>query len=499
MISGREQERRVIPRWRDSGTTLATGELSEANSQESKPEFHSDDSLQSKLSDWKANRSIPFATDLISAAFVFSRPEVAQDAARFLVEHSSDVSPSALRIAQGILKIRSEQMSVPDNDSRFHIRQIRRQLRDEPRNALMWADLSRNYATLGLLDKAGDSMDIAVKLAPENRFTLRSAARLFVHAGDAERAFALLHRAQSRKKDPWLMAAEIAVATVLGRTTDLMKHAKWMLGSALYRPFSLSELASAVATLEMRSGNERAARRLFRQALIRPTDNTVAQVEWAKNRIALDVDPQYVSTPRSYEARSWEFFMQSKWDKALSQSEQWLDDEPFSTRPALLGSFVSAVALENYQKSATILRRGLRANPHDVVLLNNLTFALASAGNLSEASDNLMKVDLDDLTPPHRVMWLATSGLVHFRRGSVPMGRQFYQSAIELAESIGNAEMKAMAAIFLAREELLARTPECEQFFKQAVDWTAKVSATPVLIAAMKLNQLRVRQSISPS
>jgi hypothetical protein len=55
-------------------------------------------------------------------------------------------------------------------------------------------------------------------LAPNHRFALRSAARFFLHVGKPDDAQTILRRSEATRRDPWLMAAEIAVSTVADRT-----------------------------------------------------------------------------------------------------------------------------------------------------------------------------------------------------------------------------------------------------------------------------------------
>jgi Flp pilus assembly protein TadD len=73
------------------------------------------------------------------------------------------------------------------------------------------------------------------------------------------------------------------------------------------------------------------------------------------------------------------------WDQALVATRRWFEDEPFSARPAMLGSAIAASAMDDFFEAASIARRGLVSNPDDPGLINNLAFALACDGNLLEA------------------------------------------------------------------------------------------------------------------
>ena len=153
---------------------------------------------------------------------------------------------------------------------------VRRKLNAYPRNPILWTNLARLYTSLGVQDKATRAMRVALSLAPENRFILRAASRLCLHQGEPEEAHQILLRAPNLTADPWLLAAEIATASARGKTSRLVKTGRNLLESPRHSPFDLSELASALGTLEIMEGNRRAAHRLITVSLGKPTENSIA-------------------------------------------------------------------------------------------------------------------------------------------------------------------------------------------------------------------------------
>jgi uncharacterized protein HemY len=131
----------------------------------------------------------------------------------------------------------------------------------------------------GLNDKASRAIAAALQLAPSNRFVLRSAARFFLHSGGKERALALLSNAPTIRHDPWILASEIAIADSLGKSSKHSRLAREKIGMDI-APAELTELASALGSLEAESGNHRNARRFLRQALLGANENSVAQIGW---------------------------------------------------------------------------------------------------------------------------------------------------------------------------------------------------------------------------
>jgi predicted Zn-dependent protease len=149
--------------------------------------------------------------------------------------------------------------SLPDfSKIREAIHQTRRRLSEYPNNPILWTNLSLYYTTNGQQDKAKHAILVALKLAPENRFVVRAASRLFLHQKDSERAHSVLLRTASIQFDPWILASEVAVAATRNRSSQFVKRARSMVESQDYRPFHLSELAArinAIIRRKMYNGN----------------------------------------------------------------------------------------------------------------------------------------------------------------------------------------------------------------------------------------------------
>ena len=307
-----------------------------------------------------------------------------------------EVTPSLERCVKRILN-GGENLDVPilDKDRRASIRWYRSRLKAGPRNPLMWLDLALDFSALGELPKAKRALIIGYSLAPRNRLVLRTAARFFLHKGDVERAHDVLWRADQLLVDPWLLAAEIAMADAAGRTSRHVRRGREILHSKQYPERQLSELASALGTLELNAGKIRHSKRLFRAALMDPTDNTVAQVGWAMRTMPeLSFDTSDAIISGSYEATAWNGVLQGEWSESLEAARKWYADEPFSKRPAVLGSWVASSMMQDYEAATKFARDGLRANRGHLLLTNNLAFALACSNELQEAESQLSTVDV---------------------------------------------------------------------------------------------------------
>jgi len=237
-----------------------------------------------------------------------------------------------------------------------------------------------------------------------------------------------------------------------------------VLEDASVNPRSLTELASELATLELSNGKARNAKKLFRRALVTPNENSLAQAEWAWEKIsgeALNVNE--FDVPNNFEAQAWHSYQSGKWDDALINSKCWLVDQPFSRRPAILGSYVASSMLEDYATSVDLLERTLLPNPHDPILLNNLAFAYANLGKIQEAQAALNRADLNAASVNNKICLIATQGLVCFRQGNTNQGREFYKEALRQATEIKDTRGYTEALLHLALEEIRVGSPESKE------------------------------------
>lgn len=471
--------RNVIPRWRDFLTTLSLGELHSSLKGQG-DEVHILGTIDEQINDWRNNRTLSFAMDLVGSGLVLGNIDDIDDAADFVLSPESKATDFQKRIARRAkdpncfirLSIAEELANHSSDEvisqSRTRVKKLRAQIREAPRNPIKLVELSREFATLGSLKNAEWAMDIAVALAPANRFVLRSAARLYLHADKPEKAHYVLKRAPSLRSDPWLLAAEIAVASTMERSSGIVHIGMAQLDSENYDAFETSELASAIATLEMSNANSKLARKRFRQSLLKPTENSIAQAEWASRLMQnLTVEVQQFNAPRNYEALSKSYYKQENWDNALNQGKNWIFDQPFAVSPIYFTGHV-AIALEDFALSEKIVRFGIHANPQNVMLRNNLAFILASTDEPDLAEKELVRIERADLDASERAVLTATEGLIRFRKGYPKEGRVLYRRAIDLAMENKEPGLALRALVFLTREEINARTAVAVQTLEQA-------------------------------
>jgi Flp pilus assembly protein TadD len=486
-----DEVRRMVPRWRTTALAARSGELSSAQKPPEAParNAHGELELSQLAADWNKERSFGTAADLVSAAAVAGRtnaPQGAKEAAEYVLRFGVADRLEALRRAARDVLNRPEPVAwlgFRSKDDRVSgdIQRSRSATRLYARNPLAWVDLARAQVSVGNKEGAQRAIRVAVALAPNHRFVLRSFLRLALHIDDAgnllltSEAWDRLRRCADTRRDPWLAAAEVACAMVLGKHSKVAVAGRSLLDLNELSAKSKSELSASLGALEIDAGAERIGKRLLVSALEQPTDNVIAQVAWTDRTLQTELmTPKLLQSELSYEARAWTAFEKGEWTQAISEARAWASDEAFSTRPTHLATFVSSVALGDYEMSIELARRSLRSNPNDTLLRNNLAFSLASAGRAEEAAREFQFIHSARERPEMQVVLIATAGLIAFRLGNKTLGERQYRASIEAAERVHQPQLEVLARLYLAREAALARLPNANAMWTEARSHAAK-------------------------
>jgi tetratricopeptide (TPR) repeat protein len=469
-------ERVVLPRWRPWRNSQRSGELESLNQISSGVPYETEhvnkvDELINRLAAFARWPGIYEAADVVSTAIVLgleTYPGVSEAA-----DVLNRADPSAAReLAMRIISASSEKPSSTPDWSAFRLEmdpeqsrlkeqarvaRLRGLVARQPRNALRWADLALAHTVLGNIEAAERAIRVAVSLGEGNRLILRAAARYYVHRNDLEAAWNLLTADKDLlRSDPWLLAAEIAVADMGKFPLRNINRGKMLLNSDI-APRHLSELASAISTVELHGGRRRLARQMLRQSLVDPTENALAQAEWSATNGLDVVSQEQIVLPRNFEANARHFMRLGKFDDAVSQARLWQFDQPFALDSAHLTSYMASSLTRDYRTAAIACEIGLRTNPGDLVLLNNLAFAQAHMGEVDKAAAIISEFPaIED--PRTLAIWTATQGLIAFRRGDPVNGRILYRRSIEQWRNLNSYPEMARAAIFWTIEEMHAKT-----------------------------------------
>lgn len=81
-------------------------------------------------------------------------------------------------------------------------------------------------------------------------------------------------------------------------------------------------------------------------------------------------------------------------------------------------------------------------------------------------------------------------GLIHFRKGTLAEGRVLYNAAIQAALRLRDAERGAVATVYLANEEFVAKTDRWGAVANDARDRVSKLPQTTWAIYEVKFDAL---------
>jgi tetratricopeptide (TPR) repeat protein len=460
MILPSSDPRRVLPRWHSPEVSAQRPDTHSLVAGTIQPEHPSNPTeVFRRAADFAACPDDAHAGDLVSVALIARRPEVAQEAAQWIL--NSETASALMRQlaqmiinpevadAQGVLAVPTDVSGTNRVVVAQRIATLRRRLSLAPDNPMAWAELARQHTLTGHLGKAKDAMRVAITRAPHDRYLLRATARLYHHTGELERAHALLARAPRTPSDPWLIAAEITFASLSDQDPRFVRAGRRLLESGV-PPVHLSELASVLATLELDAGHSAHARRLFRRALVDPAENALAQAEWAAAHINLDVEPYLHSVPSSWEARALAAAAAGEPGVTISEAWGWFYDQPFASGPAVFGSY-HAAKHGRFSEGANFARDGIAANPRSFLLRNNLAFCLAKIGDTDAAEQQMHFIKSEQLNRDQRATVEATHGLIAFRSGRSAEGAARYRRALD---ALPDGERRLLALINLAVETL---------------------------------------------
>lgn len=484
--------RQVLPRWRTLARTPGHELESARQRQATYPEYSVQNSEE--LAAWRTNPGVVSAAELLELAALAGNIDGAEGAAYWVMRNKDVCRPPLIRLAKFFLGIQapiddavpSDYLSNPSALQR-RIRQIKERLTDHPRDAISRTDLARLYLLLGQKEKAADSIDIAARIAPDNRFVLRSAAQLFATVAQAERGLHLLWRSDAVRADPWVQAAEVALADAVNKSPRYgSKQISALLNSNAVG-VRYSELAAGLASLEWKAGVKRSkVKKLISRSLGRPTENALAQAVWLEGEIdtTLTTEQLIAKNTSAHEARSRAAYEVGNYELCSSAARKWFDDQPFSREAARDFVFVTGVHLNDYEKSLEVGHAALRLHPDDFTLLNGNLYASVMSGKLDDAKSAYDKMRSLKVEKDQVPFIQAGAGLLLFSDGDIDQGRNKYLEAMNTARSLKKPTLVLNAYIYWLEQEALCGGQTKEEVFESMREVEKAIESLPKHLAA---------------
>ncbi len=462
------EKRDVFPIWRKYEDALKIGELDPFLSKKSSDFFTKTKTEFDfyTIENWKGKNTIVKAADILNYAVMHNNVDanISIEAAKFIIQNEISAGKNLIDLAKHILKENGDgfnELIITPNTT-YHINdliyseisKLKRMVGREPKFGVGWIELARSYVVLNQIEKAKRCILTALFVAPSDRFVLRSAARFFIHLNEYDRAHYILIKSPFASSDPWILSSILSLNRKTNKKSNHFSKGKKILTDNKYSDFSTTELASAMGTIELYNGSVKQAKRLFKKSLAKPSDNSLAQVSWYSNLGDLE-GGNYPNLDYAYEADTVRSYRNGEIEYSYEQNLKWIMEEPFSIRPILTASYNTSTFLENYKETINIVKLGLKTNPSNSRLKNNLIYGLIMDGQLNEASEIFKTISAEN---DNKFTLNATKGLLEFRSGRIEKGRELYNETIDSFKKKNLAYLEALAYVNYAREEVIAKT-----------------------------------------
>jgi tetratricopeptide (TPR) repeat protein len=231
------------------------------------------------------------------------------------------------------------------------------------------------------------------------------------------------------------------------------------------------------------NGSRKKMLQLFRQSLVDPTGNSLAQAAWAEPLARVELLNGSGKISREYEACAHQAYSKGDFERALSHCENWIADEEYSSRPYQFGA-ATAGALDDYEASIRLTDKGLMLEPNSIGLRLSKIYALAIANRLQEAK-KVIATFTNETDKYVCAILKADEGLIAFRSGDTQNGKALYLEALKNFKSLGNQESLRTACAYLAREAALAKDEEAEALFNAAMQINSSTSFSNLAIRVL--------------
>ena len=483
-----QRPRRVVPRWRPSWVTATNAEARSTSAPRKQTEgskSREDLEVSHKIQEFQVLQSVPVAAELMFLASATGNEVAARQAAELILANQERIGAKQLvKSAKQVLN--ADGPNQQESFSQDFVRHARTLLGIDYRNPVLLIDTARELTVRRHERTALRYVRAAVAMAPNSRFVIRAATRYYLHIGEHEVAHELLRESPLLASDPWIQASEVAVATVRGKTSNLVRQTVRKLCDAKQVGAEMTELASAAGTVELLSGSNKKAKILFKHALSNPNDNSLAQAEWAAAKLNLVVGDQALMTPMSYEANSHNAYRRLQNAEAIDHAVKWAKDEPFASRPMDAQCYL--LSLEGrYSEALEAAKIAHDLDGDEAGPTLNLLFAQIQAGDLDESMESFLRLSKHPDIKSHATHYYANGGALAYALGYFEQARELYKRAIRTARTRGEPNTEGLARAFFARLATQAGDPQASAIVQEAAEKVPRLPSAGAIFVVQGL------------
>lgn len=438
--------RQLLPRWIPFDdvnilTPFTEWPVKNMNEEEKKNFFE----LQNS---WYKKNTVPQAVEIIAISHLFDIADTPSyfDSVSYLMNKHSDVIDNNIFL-QNFLKKHTNQISFQDRIR--NLKQISRNFYSDPS---IWTDLAYYYSCLGQIKQAEKASYFALRMNPNDIFSIRSLVKYYLLRNNIDAALWLLYKNDDLKNNPLCISTEISICQAYGINSKLLRKGSSITKNLIIHKPNENELFATMGTLEFNSGNSKKGMKLLSNSLKFPNENIIAQVRYITNRYNKPIDLSKFNTPCRFEADSWIAYKNSDFEKLLEQTEKWFYFQPFTPQPAIMNSYINSLIFNDEEKSIKMTSDALKISKNNFSLQNNLVVSLYRDNQLEEANKQMNILKKIPLEKDESFVLLATEGLSDIHNGNIEIGNKFYQQALDGFTKNNDFEKKSRLLYYWAWE-----------------------------------------------
>jgi tetratricopeptide (TPR) repeat protein len=374
--------------------------------------------------------------------------QVARDPAKMrrVLDELGDRSSAISRAVLGWVHIRFGEYAAA-------IHELRISLAESPDPA-SFINLGYAYAALGSHAKAIRATQSALKLSEVNRTASFNLTAYYVATDELTKATAEMQRLRQFYPDELNIAFALASISLeqgdARAALDLLRRARTSRAARIATPMEQAELSSNIAFLEFRLGTKdrKATARHIHRQLVATSHGSIGIARLLSRMLTRHSEASLleavyealrrVHQPETlYDIEARLAMLRGDYDHAIDAATSWWACDPFSQQAPTLVTYLYSEVRGDYEKTVEVGIDALKRFPKASVLANNVSFALAMLGRVSEARAFLPKASSATCVR-------ATAGFIELMAGRTDLGLSLYRDAAKLAEERGDREGAAL-------------------------------------------------------
>jgi len=367
-------------------------------------------------------------------------------------------------------------------DGRQAVNHFRRALTEDPRssvyhlNLAAWHSRSKNYKKAIVHFRAGLVLD------PKNKSAVKNLANCYIELGNYINAEEILREYRDNSSDDieylTLMALAAYYRYRFKASLGYLSHA---LDLAKSREIPTQELAliyNNIGCAYDGLGELTKAAEYFHKSINLPTPQAEAFLNLTYQRLSANAPVEAAELMKQFEQtfpnekrlpylKARYHFHIGDYEECLQYLKQALEKQPRAHEVYATASYVYFEIRGEYAKAIELVKQGLRYNPSNLILVNNLAYYYIMMGELERGRQVLDQISGPDAS--ENPYLIATRGLLHIKDGNLREAERFYGIAFSKVNKEIRNQMRQKYFLELGRYWLSQNKPElADRHLRQA-------------------------------